>query len=888
MAVGKAGGARTSPPKKPPTAPKPETSGSSTNKTSSTDTARSISDQVSSSGESNDQVRPSVSNVVSSLAEESSETPATRPTSLEDMMTPPGTEAQENSVSAPQQSLDTDLPPGTASLDSVGPSFSTGQGESDVGVDLGDLLGPDPATPEPNSPAPQTPEPESTPQSPPQITTSTNEAGDSVTDFGNGMQTIQAEDGTTTQIHSYEQDGTSYRNTIRFNPDGTSTMISAATDPSGVTRTTELNRSTMEGNIEDAPGVPEREVPVDRPTNVYPHGEDSRTGLPEGSEREPLEVVNTRQTVTNADGETVPVSESTTYSQSTVPEVSSSSYAPNGKVLPIQGDTEVNHQTSYSTTTTFDENGNPVTENTWTDKDSYTGTGADGQEVSSTEETSATEKPNGEIHTQRTVDERGVYTKSDLESDNATTSLRDYPEVLGRLAEGDNDYVDVRTTNSEVVKPGETIDLGGRDVVSIGASSEITDYGNYDDPEADGTSARVTENFDAYETNAPNRLVELRDVSNDGNNIDEQLFVPGTERTMITRTRMEPEGLPPGSMTMQSEVKDGDKLVQTTNNTLRVVDPSEVAPVEIAPGVPAPGVSNPTNLADGEMVNSFLETADGQIVMNSQEVKNYDENGENPTTTTATAYSAENGQELRIVTGPEGTATGTAAPDGTAQIHDPIGGLLQQNADGQVTLNGAEVPPGYEAAKTGLSAGTTLNNLAQAATGQKDVLGRGFSNSLDALGVAFSAFDAGRALVNGEGLDGFFDAAEEVGSAATSWNALGQALGQGGEGPRALQVARNVAKFAGPAAVGLSGATAVRDFVDGDIEAGTLAASSTLGSALLIAGSRLGVFAGPVGWGISGLTGAYVLADEAGLLDSLPWKDREIPDYKKIAPVQIG
>lgn len=636
-------------------------------------------------------------------------------------------------------------------------------------------------------------------------TINTYEDGTTVTEWESdgvehtSVRTV-ADDGTVRTTHTHTEDGVEITESIIRQPDGTRRVVSdRAAD--GTVERSDVTTEPVEGELLD----------------LIPRGEFAHTDTdgPLTGER-----VTTRQGVydTTTDPPTYrPVSQSESVSVDLPTQHEDGDrfefddpLTPGGaEAVELNRDIDVDqHQSGRTLThevrTNYDEEGEAQPEiTTLSSETRVIGTDEQGRRVNLNHQ-SVEIHQDGEGTTGYAVsDYRGAFTADELRTNGRLSDLEDYPEYAERIDDGGNGYVDLRTT-------------------TVRGQTHRTEIGNYADPTADGQTVVLQRDRDQGES------VSLRNVYNDGRNVDEQTVYPGTELTTVSRSRFEDDG----SYISESEVLNSGEPITREVREGRVVERYQVS-----------------REVDGDARDLFLESAEGELVEETVRTTSYDEEG-NATTQEALNYRASDSDaNLQFIDGPDGQLS--VASDGeNIYAVDQDGLTLETDGNGRFLVDGElvrddngqafAVPGLLSRPRSGVSAINRLFKAAQERGIRNNPFPESFQKKVSAVGGAFAAVNVGAELLSGD----LVGALEDTAGGAVSLVGGAKLLGVSEAALRRLNVAGAV----------LNGGFALRDLVNGDyLDAGLKA--GTAGGLLLVAAG--GALTGPLGLALLGGIGIF-------------------------------
>ncbi len=570
------------------------------------------------------------------------------------------------------------------------------------------------------------------------------------------------------QTRTYAEDGVVYRETVTQQGDQTTTVLTYEDEGTSITETTIENDDTTTEVVEaERDGVVERTESVTSQVDEAPEGFPSVTVDGEAGPITQTQVTQTVRDTNQTPPTTQTTLESTSYQQQvrvdddafyqgSIIELDSGGESltvlPDGEVE-VHGD-ESGEFLSYTTTTVYDENGQPqVTESSKVEQ-RLVGTGENGQEVYASFGRETFYRDGEEQETVVVREERGTVPTDDP----SVGPLLGLDEFKEKVEGFDSDYVDWRTTT--VLHPD-----GSREVVD--------EFGDYREPHEDGETITV---YRTDQDNSPPTYTYSR-VSNDGNSIDSQTVVPGTEISTITQADFNDDGTYQAS----TVTTDGGEVISSQTVERTLVDPEELA----------------ADL-DPEAREKFLaEVGDEPIYQDHAVVESTE--GENAGSSEILAYStaAEDGPQLSLVDQDgEVTTTLDNPQTGEGRVVSANGDVLAIDAQGQVsgTVNGQPFeglvdedgsPVDLADVQAGRSGTSALKRLYDAAYKAEGLgvrlpggggvrpLPAGLGRGLNGLGSVFGLYNVGSALANGDG----GEALRAVAGAATSYAGTASDLG---------------------------------------------------------------------------------------------------------------
>ncbi len=642
-----------------------------------------------------------------------------------------------------------------------------------------------------------------------------------------GESSAVYEDGT--RVSEWNRDGVRHTSVQATEDDGTRRFTETFTDENGVEHTnTTVRRPDGETyRLEDAEidGITQRRETTESQVEGAPHDillqrdisglySDSVTG----------QKVTTKESVVGADGvsrttgesEVITVEIPSQHENGRDFELNKDVYA-NDQSFALDRDITVNQEESGQTLTqeeriVYNDQGEKVdTIQSFQNQQRIVGTDSEGREVRIEEGTAQVRTENDLLGvTSSYSDHRGVHRTEDVlggQVNGEDTQLQHHPDVAARLAEGADEYLDVRTTR-------------------IGPFQTHHEIGNYSRPTENGSTVTLSQDFSGEAPTSSGASVTLRDVSDSGREVREQTLYPGTDLTSITHSRFEDDG----SYVSETEVLDGNRAIQDSSREGRVVSADEVS-------------RDP----DSGARDLFLNNVDGEIVEETSLVVSYDEDGRATTEESLNYRDSGSNANLQYTNGPDGELSAAGAGRELYAI-DQDGRTIASDSQGRVFADGVLMSDGEAFSVPSIigeprSAISSVNRLLKANEGLfngRNPIPQAFQNKVSALGATFATINAASELASGD----VVGALEDVGDGAVSLVGGAKLLGASEIALRRLNVVGAV----------INGGLAVRDFNNGEYLEGGLKAGTAAGLILLAIGGPVTV---PVGLAILGGIGLF-------------------------------
>lgn len=619
-------------------------------------------------------------------------------------------------------------------------------------------------------------------------------------------------------VRTYEIDGVSYEETTTTRPNGDQSVVVDATQGDRTERTT-TDIQEVDGDLED-----------------YVGDELGSTHYDSEAERGPTTQVNTTTVVIDNSQdppEEVLVHEAVSYSQqirSNPEEILDGGFGELdsginlGNPLPVLVEQEVdwNNQESGQTLTvttqsTLDAEGNRVRTSSVNSEHRLVGVGEDGQEVVLSSSGNLVFNEDGdEIQYSYVHEERGNLPRSEADRILAANMHGDADEFGQRLVDGEGDYVNFRQSYTQNLESGEEV--------------YVQELGDYDKPREDGRTVVSVSNGEV--TSLSYRL-----VSDDGDRVQQQTVVPGTDYSSVSDTQYGDNG----TFTSSTRTEVDGQVSESEASRELLYEEGESLPAAAPPGYTQ------------EQWDEFrAEHPQGPVYRDQSSSESRDEDGnlvEGSSTSSHSAGSSTVGViEQRT---PDGEARANLLQIGGDDPHAAIvmddGSEATIDEQGNILINGEPV----EGAEPGSGAPGALVGLGSGAQGLSQLYGVLRMNQAlaDSVGATRLLGPLGAAV----GFQGLL--AAENGEQATSalgglTGGVGSTLTAFGTGSRAARVATGLGRGLGAVGAGLTAGLGIYELTQGNYAEG---AADIVAGGALVGAVILG--ATPAGWALAGLAG---------------------------------